>query len=209
MDQRRQLVEELRLRGIEDRRVLAAMGRVPRERFVLDEYLDEAYADSALPIECGQTISQPYMVAVMTVAMQLCGREKVLEIGTGSGYQTAILAELAAWVVSVERHEELSRLAAVRLRDLGYHNVTLAVGDGSLGRAEDAPFDRIMVTAACNQCPPALFEQLSEGGIIVVPVGERSSQILEIIRKIDGRPQTASTVGCRFVPLIGSQGWPE
>lgn len=209
MNERRQFVEELRLRGIADRRVLAAMGLVPRERFVLDEYLDEAYADNALPIECGQTISQPYMVAIMTAALELAGQEKVLEIGTGSGYQTAILAELAAWVVSVERHAELSRRAAERLGELGYKNVTLAVGDGTLGRPDDAPFDRILVTAACNRCPPALFAQLAEGGLIVVPVGDRSSQILEIIRKVDGRPRVEDSVGCRFVPLIGTQGWPE
>lgn len=223
MNQRQKLVEELRFRGIGDRQVLEAMGRVPRQRFVLDEYLGEAYADRALPIDCGQTISQPYMVAVMTAAMELrerektglekadrekTGRAKVLEIGTGSGYQTAVLAELAEHVFSIERHADLSRQAAARLDDLGYQNVTLLVGDGSLGRPNQAPFDRILVTAACKQCPPALFEQLAEGGIIVVPVGGRGEQTLETIRKIDGRPQTTSILGCRFVPLIGRQGWP-
>ena len=208
MNQRQILVEELRLRGFDDRRVLEAMGRVPRERFVLDEYFAEAYADTALPIDCGQTISQPYMVAVMTAAMELFGQEKVLEIGTGSGYQTAVLAELAGHVFSVERHAELSRQAAARLGDLGYGNVSFEVGDGSLGLPAEAPFDRIMVAAASRDCPPALFEQLAEGGIIVIPVGRRDEQTLETVRKADGRPQIKSILGCRFVPLIGSQGWP-
>jgi protein-L-isoaspartate(D-aspartate) O-methyltransferase len=214
MNQRQGFVEELRFRGIDDRRVLEAMGRVPRERFVSDGYLSEAYADRALPIDCGQTISQPYMVAAMTAAMELAGqekagREKVLEIGTGSGYQTAVLAELAGHVFSVERHPNLSQQAAARLGDLGYQNVTLLVGDGSLGRPVEAPFDRIMVTAASQKCPPALFEQLAEGGIIVIPIGGHGSQTLETIRKADGRPQSKSILDCRFVPLIGSQGWPE
>ncbi len=205
--QRQKLVKQLRLRGIEDERVLEAMGSVPREQFVLEEYKIEAYDDFALPIDCGQTISQPYMVAVMTAAMELSGREKVLEIGTGSGYQTAILAELADHVVSVERHRFLSEKAAERLDELHYDNVTLVVGDGSLGWPDEAPFGRIMVTAASKDCPPALFEQLAEGGIIVVPVGDRWSQTLEAIQKIDGRPRQTQILECRFVPLIGKQGW--
>ena len=209
MDQRQKFVEDLEFRGIDDRRVLDAMGRVPREEFVLADCRDEAYADCALPIDCGQTISQPYMVAVMTAAMELSGGEKVLEIGTGSGYQTAVLAELAGRVVSIERHAELSRQAAERLERLGYGNVTLRVGDGTLGCTEESPFERIMVTAASEKCPPALFEQLAEGGLIVIPIGDRVEQVLETVRKINGSPQSERTLGCRFVPLIGSQGWPE
>ncbi len=207
MSERRKFVEQLRLRGIEDERVLEAMGNVPREKFVLEEFEIEAYDDRALPIDCEQTISQPYMVAIMTAAMELSGSEKVLEIGTGSGYQTAILAELADHVISVERHRFLSDAAGGRLHELHYDNVTLVLGDGSLGRPDEAPFDRIMVTAASKDCPPALFEQLVEGGIIVVPVGGRWSQTLETVQKIDGRPQRTPILECRFVPLIGKQGW--
>lgn len=207
MTQRLKFVEQLRSRGIEDPRVLVAMGNVARERFVLPEYKTESYDDHALPIDCRQTISQPYMVAVMTAAMELSGNEKVLEVGTGSGYQTAILAELADYVVSVERHRFLSEKAAGLLDELHYDNVRLVVGDGSMGWADEAPFDRIMVTAASKGCPPALFEQLVEGGIIVVPVGDRYSQTLEVVRKIDGRERREPVLECRFVPLIGKQGW--
>ena len=205
--QRRMFVGQMRLRGIKNERVLAALGRVPRERFVLKKCESEAYDDCALPIDCGQTISQPYMVAAMTEAMELSGREKVLEIGTGSGYQTAVLAELAQQVVSVERHQILSRKAAKLLEELHYDNVTLLVGDGSLGCPSAEPFDRIMVTAASKECPPALFEQLAEGGIIVVPTGGRYAQTLEAVHKIDGLPKRVPILECRFVPLIGKQGW--
>ena len=203
----RMFVEQMRLRGIKNERVLAALGRVPRERFVLKKNEIEAYDDCALPIDCGQTISQPFMVAIMTEAMELSGRDKVLEIGTGSGYQTAVLAELAQRVVSVERHRFLSDKAAKVLDGLHYDNVALLVGDGSLGCPCEAPFDRIMVTAASKDCPPALFEQLAEGGIIVVPVGGRYSQTLEAVHKIDGLPKRVPILECRFVPLIGKQGW--
>ncbi len=205
--QREKMIELLRSRGVEDPQVLDVMGSVPRERFVLDECENAAYADRAMTIECGQTISQPFMVAVMTAAMRLSGKEKVLEIGTGSGYQTAVLAELADYVVSVERHRMLSEQAARRLKELRYDNLRLVVGDGSLGRADEAPFDRIMVTAAAQNCPQALFEQLVEGGIIVIPVGDRYSQTLEAVRKVDGQPQREAILECRFVPLIGEQGW--
>ena len=205
--ERRMFVEQMRLRGIKNERVLKALGSVPRERFVLEKYEIEAYDDCALPIDCGQTISQPFMVAIMTEAMDLSGREKVLEVGTGSGYQTAVLAELAQRVISVERHRFLSDKAAKLLAELHYDNVTLLVGDGSLGCPSEAPFDRIMVTAASKDCPPALFEQLAEGGIIVVPVGGRYSQTLEAVHKIDGLPKRTPILECRFVPLIGKQGW--
>jgi protein-L-isoaspartate(D-aspartate) O-methyltransferase len=145
----------------------------------------------------------------MTEALKLSGNEKVLEIGTGSGYQTAILAELAAEVVSVERHALLSRQAANILHDLGYQNVQLFVGDGSLGRPDRAPYDRIIVTAMAAKCPPALFEQLADGGIIVIPVGDYGQQVLQAITITSGIQNTSFLTGCRFVPLIGSQGWPK
>ncbi len=203
------LRKQLQRRDIHDKRVLDAMGRVPRERFVLPENVDQAYADRALAIGCGQTISQPYIVALMTQALECSGRETVLEIGTGSGYQTAILAELALEVISMERHAELSRQAAALLSELGYRNVTLAVGDGTLGWPSRAPYDRIIVTAASGKCPSALFEQLQEGGILVIPVGDPDYQTLQAIRKVAGAPQVVNLSPCRFVRLIGAQGWPE
>jgi protein-L-isoaspartate(D-aspartate) O-methyltransferase len=200
---------QLARRGIHDRRVLEAMARVPRERFVAADEREDAYADRALPIDCGQTISQPYMVALMTQALELFGGEKVLEIGTGSGYQTAVLAELAAHVVSIERHAELSAQAAERLRELDYQNVTLVVGDGTLGWPPLAPFDRILVTAAARECPPALFEQVAEGGLLVIPLGDVEQQMLESIRKREGAAIRETLTACRFVPLVGAQGWPQ
>ena len=193
---------DLERRGIRDTRVLAAMERVPRERFVLPADRTMAYSDQALPIECGQTISQPYMVALMTEVLQLKGDEHVLEIGTGSGYQTALLAELAYDVVSIERWPELSARAAERLAELGYRNVELRVGDGSLGAPDRAPFDRILITAAAQACPPALWEQLREGGILVGPFGDREEQWLESHRKIGGKPVVGYHVPCRFVPFV-------
>ena len=201
------LRRQLRRRGIVDRRVLAAMEEVPRERFVPPLIRDEAYADRALPIDCHQTISQPYIVGLMTQALELSGNETVLEIGTGSGYQAAVLAELAAEVISIERHAELSREAGRLLERLGYRNVTLVVGDGSLGHAERAPFDRIIVTAAAAQTPPALFTQLAEGGILVIPLGGRDYQTLRAIRKVAGQAKAENLSACRFVPLVGSQAW--
>ena len=187
--------------------MLAAIGGVPRERFVSEAARREAYADRALSIDCGQTISQPYIVGLMSEALQLSGDEKVLEIGTGSGYQTAILAELAAEVVSVERHAELSARAGRVLEEQGYRNVTLHVGDGTLGFAEAAPFDRVIVTAAAADCPPALFDQLAEGGLLVAPLGGRDVQTLQAVRKRHGRPESRPLSACRFVPLVGVQGW--
>ncbi|MGA2619456.1 MAG: protein-L-isoaspartate(D-aspartate) O-methyltransferase [Thermoguttaceae bacterium] len=195
-------------RGISDRRVLAAMAAVPRERFVGRSQRRHAYADRALGIGCGQTISQPYIVALMTEALRLAGPEKVLEIGTGSGYQTAVLAGLAASVVSLERHAELSRGAEGLLAELGYRNVSLVVGDGTLGWPLQAPYDRILVTAAAEQTPPALIEQLTEGGILVIPLGQRDHQMLQAIQRTPAGPVTIDLSPCRFVPLIGEQGWP-
>jgi protein-L-isoaspartate(D-aspartate) O-methyltransferase len=194
--------QQLRPRGIIDERVLAAFERVPRERFVPADLAAEAYSDNALPIDCQQTISQPIIVAMMTEALQLTGRENVLEIGTGSGYQTAILAELAAVVYSIERHADLSRQAGQRLLSLGYKNVQLRVGDGSLGWPDEAPFDRIIVTAGASECPPQLWEQLAEGGVLVGPFGPLWEQALYEIHKIDGQPHSRFLTSCRFVPLV-------
>jgi len=196
-------------RGISDARVLRAMAHIPRERFLPSEMQRFAYADCALGIACDQTISQPYIVALMTQALELLGDESVLEIGTGSGYQTAVLAELAHDVVTIERHAALAEQAAQLLRELGYSNIESHVGDGTLGWLERAPYDRIIVTAAAEHVPPHLFEQLREGGVLVIPVGDLSGQVLEQITKIDGQPRVRRLSGCRFVPLIGREGWPE
>ena len=203
------LRKQLRRRGIRDRAVLAAMGRVPRERFVPRELRAEAYADRALSIGCGQTISQPYMVALMAEALELCGRQRGLEIGTGSGYQAAILAELAAEVISVERHAPLSAAAQSVLASLGYRNATLVVGDGSQGWPDRAPYDRILVTAGAARCPPALVDQLAEGGILVIPLGTPERQVLQAVRKTTGQLKIIDLVSCRFVPLVGEGGWGE
>jgi protein-L-isoaspartate(D-aspartate) O-methyltransferase len=204
---RKMLGEQLLDRGIDHPRVLAAIARVPRERFVLESMQGEAYADRALPIDCDQTISQPYIVGLMTQALELSGPERVLEIGTGSGYQTAILAELAREVVTVERHAELSARAGRVLADLGYRNVTRIIGDGTEGWPAGAPYDRIIVTAAAWDVPPALFGQLAEGGILVIPVGDPTAQTLRAIRKQDGQPVASDLSPCRFVPLVGVHGW--
>jgi protein-L-isoaspartate(D-aspartate) O-methyltransferase len=201
------LRRQLRARGIADPRVLQAMEKIPREQFVPYDSVNEAYDDRALGIGYGQTISQPYIVALMSEALELDGSETVLEIGTGCGYQTAILAELAHEVLSVERLPSLAEQAQKSIVELGYHNVTISTGDGTLGWPQRAPFARIIVTAMAAACPPALFEQLAEGGILVIPLGDRDSQILEAIRKVDGCMETTALSGCRFVPLIGEQGW--
>jgi protein-L-isoaspartate(D-aspartate) O-methyltransferase len=202
------LRRQLRQRGISDRRVLEAIEAVPRERFVPAEIRHDAYADRALPIDCGQTISQPYIVGLMSEALQLTGSELVLEIGTGSGYQTAILARLAREVVSIERHAALMVQAKALLAELGYANVTLLTGDGTLGCPERAPYDRIIVTAMAAKCPPPLWGQLAEGGTIVIPLGGKEAQTLQLIRKEAGQPVAANLSACRFVPLIGAEGWP-
>lgn len=199
------LSKHLRGRGIRDERTLEAMGRVPRERFITEELRGQAYADQALAIRCGQTISQPFIVALMTEALKLSGCERVLEIGTGSGYQTAVLAELAHEVISIERHAELSTDAKAALESLGYRNVTLVFGDGTEGHPEQAPYDRVIVTAAATKCPSPLFDQLNEGGILVIPLGGAGCQILQAIRKLGGSAKTDDLSPCRFVPLIGAQ----
>ncbi|HEY4311500.1 MAG TPA: protein-L-isoaspartate(D-aspartate) O-methyltransferase [Pirellulales bacterium] len=202
----RMVREQLQRHGISDRRVLEAMGRVPRERFVDVPQPQDAYADRALPIECGQTISQPVIVAMMTEALRLRGDETVLDIGTGSGYQTAILAELAARVVSIEIHAELSARAGRVLTELGYQNVKLVVGDGTLGWAEEAPYRAILVAAATAVCPPALIDQLADGGTLVIPLGGPTSQVLERLELVGGKLRRTSLTNCRFVPLLGGPG---
>lgn len=195
-------MRHLRRQGIADPRVLKAMGRVPRERFLDEEARAWAYEDRALAIECGQTISQPYIVALMTEALELHGAERVLEIGTGSGYQTAVLALLAAEVLTIERHPELSRRARMTLAGLGVDNVRFRVGDGALGWPEAAPFERIIVTAAASELPEQLWSQLAEGGLLVAPVGGEESQLLQAWRKQDGKPESRAICSCRFVPLV-------
>ena len=195
--------EQLAARGIRDRRVLDAMQRVPRERFVPEVEPLDAYADGALLIACGQTISQPYIVALMTEALALTGHERVLEIGTGSGYQAAVLAELTDSLVTVERHAALAERARRTLAELGYQQVQVITGDGTLGYPPGAPYDRIIVTAAADRWPPALWDQLREGGLLVMPVGPADSQWLERVEKRGGRPNVSLLTECRFVPLVG------
>jgi protein-L-isoaspartate(D-aspartate) O-methyltransferase len=208
--QREQMVAtQLHARGISDERVLAAMARVPRHVFVAEEYRSQAYEDHPVPIGEGQTLSQPYIVAIMLQALSLSGSAKVLEVGTGSGYQTALLAEIAAEVHSVERHASLGASAEQVLAGLGYRNIHVVVGDGSQGLPEHAPYDAIVVSAAAPDIPPALFEQLAENGRMVIPVGPAHAQELQLVRKQSGERVVESLEGCRFVPLIGDQGYPE
>jgi protein-L-isoaspartate(D-aspartate) O-methyltransferase len=206
---RRMVAEQIRGRGIRDERILAAMEEIPRHRFVPPYLAGRAYEDGPLPIGEGQTISQPYIVAQMTQALRLAGEEKVLEIGTGSGYQTAILCRLAQEVVSVERFAVLSSTAEELLRALGVENARFRVGDGTMGVPEEAPFDRILVTAAAPEVPAPLFEQLADGGILVIPIGGRWEQDLIRIRKESGKAKREFLGGCRFVPLVGQCGFSE
>ena len=189
--------------------MLAALEEVPRERFVPEEYRRAAFEDRALPIDFGQTISQPYMVALMTQELSMSGTETVLEIGTGSGYQAAVLSRLCRHVVTVERIAELSHAARQTLESLGCTNVECRVGDGSLGFAESAPYDCIIVTAGAPQIPPQLFEQLREGGRLVIPVGSGHSQVLQVATKTRAGAAVVDVCECSFVPLIGSAAWPE
>jgi protein-L-isoaspartate(D-aspartate) O-methyltransferase len=198
---------QLRRRGIGDERVLEAMCEVPRELFLPEKQRRRAYADSALPIGSGQTISQPWIVAAICQAMELSGEEKVLEIGTGSGYSAAVLARLAAEVVTIERHEELARAAAAPLRELGAANVEIVVGDGSRGIPERAPFEAIAVHATAPGPPISLIEQLATGGRLVVPVASRGADMLTQYRRLNGEVATNVIGPCRFVPLIGEEGF--
>jgi protein-L-isoaspartate(D-aspartate) O-methyltransferase len=203
----RMVAEQLVRRGIRDERVLRAMTKVPRHRFVDEALAGRAYGDYPLPIGERQTISQPYMVALMTEALGLVGHERVLEIGTGSGYQTAILAELCGKVFSVERIKSLADRAVRTLDSLGYYNVLVRVGDGSLGWREEAPFEAILVTAGAPAVPDALVEQLSPKGCLVVPVGDAYGQVLRKGVRDEEGMRWADLGGCVFVKLIGDQGW--
>jgi protein-L-isoaspartate(D-aspartate) O-methyltransferase len=198
---------QLRRRGIRDERVLAAMAVVPRERFVPDALAEDAYADGALPIGHNQTISQPFVVASMCELLALRGDERVLDVGTGSGYAAAILAELAREVVSIERIPELAAQAREALAAAGYERVEVRVGDGSLGAPDRAPFDAIAVAAATPELPPELYEQLAPGGRIVLPRGSRYSQRLVVVEKTPGGAVERGSVRCRFVPLVGEGGF--
>jgi len=203
------LEEQIRGKGIKDEFVLAAMSKVPRHRFVEESLQEQAYNDYPLPIFGGQTISQPYMVALMTECLQLKGGEKVLEVGTGSGYQAAILAEIADKVYSIERDPHLARAACELLNELNYVNVIIKVGDGTLGWREFAPFDGIIVTAGSPVVPQPLQEQLRDGGRLVVPVGSSSFQNLMCIERKGSKLKSQEVCGCTFVPLIGNHGWKQ
>jgi protein-L-isoaspartate(D-aspartate) O-methyltransferase len=208
--EREQMIsDQLEARGIRSAAVLDAMRRIPRERFLPDTCAAEAYADTALAIDCGQTISQPYMVARMTELLELQPPSRVLEIGTGSGYQTAVLAALAGHVHTIEWHAALMDRAAARLAALGFTNVTYRCGDGSIGWPEEAPFEAIIVTAGAPQTPAQLVAQLALGGRLVVPVGGSSVQTLvRVIQTADG-PKENQFFQCRFVKLLGAAGWRE
>ena len=198
---------QLRARGICDERVLDAMLRVPRHEFAPERYRDQAYEDHPLPIGEGQTISQPYIVARMLEALTLKPTDKVLEVGTGSGYLTSLLAELAAQVYSVERHAALADAARDLLARMGYSNVRVIVGDGRQGYIEGASYDAIIVSAAASDVPRALLEQLGEGGRMIIPVGPADSQQLQLIRMVNGQPRTSLHELCRFVPLVAEEGY--
>jgi protein-L-isoaspartate(D-aspartate) O-methyltransferase len=194
---------QIRSRGIADERLLAVMCRVARHRFVPGANRGEAYGDFPLPIGAGQTISQPYMVALMTEELRLGGREKVLEVGTGSGYQTAILAELAAEVFTIELIPDLLDPARRLLTELGYENIHYRTGDGSAGWPEQAPFDRVLVAAAAQTIPASLTAQLADNGILVIPVGSSQHyQTLMVVRRAGSRLEQRESIGCRFVPLV-------
>jgi protein-L-isoaspartate(D-aspartate) O-methyltransferase len=207
---RAEMIEkQLRRRGVTDSRVLAAMAAVQRHEFVPKELRHRSYEDVPLPIGEGQTISQPYIVAAMTVALGLTGTERVLEIGTGSGYQAAVLSQLTNIVFSVESRSELASTAVARLENLGYGNVHVHCGDGTLGLSELAPFDAILVAAAAPAVPEPLHAQLAEGGRLILPVGDAENQELRLIERRGHSFHTLVLEACRFVPLVGYHGWKE
>lgn len=207
---RRMVDEQVRARGISDQRVIDAMLKVPRHRFVPDALAAQAYSDFPLPIGDRQTISQPYMVALMSESLQLNGSEKVLEIGTGSGYQAAVLSLLARQVFTLERIPALARQARKTLDSNGFARVNVRVSDGTLGWEDEAPFDAIMVTAGAPEVPAAYREQLAPGGRLVIPTGDRDSQVLlRVTRSGENSYRQERLLGCRFVPLVGQHGWRE
>jgi protein-L-isoaspartate(D-aspartate) O-methyltransferase len=199
--------EQLRRRGIRDERVLTAMAKVPRDAFVAPEDAPNAYGDSPLPIGAGQTISQPYIVAAMLEQLELRPQDRVLEVGTGTGYEAAILGELTAEVWTIERQPELAETSRSILQRLGCANVHVVQGDGSRGLPDQAPFDKILVAAAAPRIPEMLIEQLADGGKMIVPVGTRQEQQLQLIRKTGDDVTVTRRDLCRFVPLVGEQGW--
>lgn len=203
------LRRSLESKGVTDVRVLDAIQATRRDLFVPEEYRRHAYRDEALPIDAGQTISQPFIVAIMSQAADLTGVETVLEIGTGSGYQTAILAQLCRHVVTIERHADLADPAKELLDELGYDNIRYRTGDGTLGCPDFAPYDAVLVTAAAPDVPAPLFRQLRDGGRLIVPVGDEKSQQLQRIIKRSPTPLVTKLCDCRFVKLIGNAGWPE
>jgi protein-L-isoaspartate(D-aspartate) O-methyltransferase len=206
-ERERMVDEQVAARGITDPRVLAAMRRVPRHTFVDPALQEKAYGDHPLPIGEGQTISQPFIVGKMTELLALTGREKVLEIGTGCGYQAAVLAELAARVCTIERLPKLAARARETIELLGYTNVWVRTANGTLGWPDEAPFDRILVTAGGPSVPPPLFDQLAEGGRLVMPVGDATSQVLQVVEKVNGQMRVTQDSGCVFVKLVGKYAW--
>jgi len=205
----RMVDEQIAFRGVTDPRVLAVMGKVPRHEFMPEALRTQAYGDHAMPIGEGQTISQPYIVALMTELLELKGDERVLEIGTGSGYQAAVLAELCQKVFTIERVKTLADKARATLDRLGYKNVVMKVYDGTYGWKDMSPFDAIIVTAAAPDVPDTLVEQLKDGGRLVIPVGERYTQVLLKVIKSPSGVVTKTSIPCVFVPLIGAKGWKE
>lgn len=208
-EQQSYLRHQLEAQGITDIRVLDAIERTRRDLFVPEDYRDRAYENNALPIGEGQTISQPFIVASMTQKLALTGTQKVLEIGTGSGYQAAILSQLCAEVITMERIAELARPAQRVLAELGVENITFCIGDGTLGWPDLAPYDGIIVTAAAPQIPDPLYQQLKLGGRMVIPVGNELMQTLQVVEKREPEPKIYRVCDCRFVKLIGKAGWPE
>lgn len=210
-DEMRQAMVDTQLipRGIVDTHVLTAFRNVPRHEFIPEEFWESAYNDYPIPIGEGQTISQPYMVALMTESLALKGGEKVLEIGTGSGYQLAILAEIAKETYSVERFSNLAGEAKAIIEKLGYKNIEIKVGDGTLGWEEHAPYDGIIVTAGAPGIPESLTRQLKDGGRLVIPIGGGFGQVLTIVEKRGRSVTTREVCGCAFVPLVGKEGWPN
>ncbi len=206
-ERERMVDEQVVGRGVTDARVLAAMKRVPRHLFVEEALQERAYGDHPLPIGDGQTISQPFIVGRMTELLALTGPEKVLEIGTGSGYQAAVLAELATRVCAVERIPRLATRARQTLEWLGYRNVWVRTANGTLGWPDEAPFDRILVAAGGPSVPPPLFEQLAEGGRMVIPVGDETGQVLKLVEKASGEMRTSEHSACVFVKLVGKYAW--
>ena len=203
------IVRQVRDRGVHDARVLSALARHSRARFLPPDVRAHAQADRAVAIGLEQTMSQPFMVAVMTQELSLTGEQRVLEIGTGSGYQTAVLSDLAAEVFTIERHATLSLRARGLLDGLGRTNIRYRIGDGTLGWPEEAPFDRILVTAGAPGLPATLFDQLVEGGLLIAPLGPDDGQELTVVRKQAGEPVSRAVLSCRFVKLIGAEGWDE